>query len=261
MCVIAYMDGSTRLNDDDVKRMFEANPDGAGLCYPSNGRVVIRKGFFTVDALLDEYHAIPDGVPVIMHCRIATSGGINEKTCHPFAVGRSLKKTNKRSCNIAFAHNGILSGLGSKFASDTQEYVMHVVAPLVHKSHESRLEDMDYILNIIEATSQDCRFAFMDASGDVRLIGEWSDYHGAKVSNLAFTATSYTWGKWRHQLPTRDGRYPLEFKACEKCGDSKWCRDYGACCQTEQEAEWSSGYTDDDSGDYLESSWYSKVVS
>lgn len=245
------MESGKRLDANDIGKMFDANPDGAGICYPLNDRVIIRKGFFTLPELLAAYFAAPVDVPLIVHCRIATSGGIDEKTCHPFAVAKSIKKTNKRSCNIAFAHNGILSGLGSKFASDTQEYVSRVVAPLVHKSGARYLYQMAYVMDIIAATSQDCRFAFMDALGDVQLIGEWHDYHGAKVSNLSFTSTYTKWiKKPKGYTPTNAPR----FEACRKCSDYDYCDAWGAVCATAQEAKWYQEYQYND--EYIEPSWY-----
>lgn len=252
MCVICYMDRETRLPDYDIIDMFTANPDGAGICYPDKGRVIIEKGFFSVGQLLDAYHGIPEDVPLIVHCRIATSGQINEKTCHPFAVGKTLKKANRRACSIAVAHNGVLSGLGCKDASDTQEYVTRVVAPLIHKSGYNRLEDMGYILDIIRATSQGCRFALMDATGHVELIGEWLHYNGALVSNLNFSYESPAWMKRKEPAKL--------FDACSSCVDSDWCGLHGALCMNEKEAEvesaYSREYNDETTSAYLINSWY-----
>ena len=228
MCVIASMPKRKRLSDNDIMTMFAANPDGAGLCYPHNGRVIIRKGFFTVEELLKAYHSVPKNAPVIVHCRIATSGGISERTCHPFALGDGVKRMDSRSCNFAIAHNGVLSGLGSNKMSDTQEYITRVLRPLRQLTNAETVAELDCGAGtVIEATLQDNRMIIMDKRGSVVLYGKWHKYNGCAISNKLFT---------NYKL------YKLPFDDCKVCAGRYDCAAFGAFCETSEDVADSFDY-------------------
>ena len=75
MCVIAVKPASKPMFSDElIREMFDENPDGAGLMYPDDKGVRIRKGFMTVDEVLNFVHSRDwDGIPVVMHFRIGTA--------------------------------------------------------------------------------------------------------------------------------------------------------------------------------------------
>ena len=115
MCLALYKPAKAKLNQDDMRTAFKANPDGAGFAYydPSLKRVVIQRGYFTFNDLWADLTPImDDNCPLILHYRWATHGDINVENCHPFQL-----------TDGALIHNGIISGMGtSKYKSASKYY-------------------------------------------------------------------------------------------------------------------------------------------
>lgn len=228
MCVIAYMPKNKRLSNDDIYYMFATNPDGAGIAYPNNGKVIIEKGFFDIDELVNTYETIPVNVPMILHCRIATSGGITEQTCHPFALSATIEGLNSRSCNFAVAHNGVLSGLGSRKISDTQEYITQVLAPLRKMSKAHTVKALDTKAGtVINATIQSNRLVIMDTRGNTIFYGKWHNYKGCRISNSLFSNRK---------------DFSLPFPDCAVCTGRYDCASYGPFCETIEDVSDSFAY-------------------
>ena len=76
MCVIAVKPRRKEMFSDElIREMFKTNPDGAGLMYPDDKGVRIKKGFMHVDQVLNFVHSRNwEDVPVVMHFRIGTAG-------------------------------------------------------------------------------------------------------------------------------------------------------------------------------------------
>ena len=127
MCVICYKPRGIKMpSDKTIETMFLRNPDGAGFMFYRGGSICWRKGFFTLHdfmkALRDEWFKTSD--MVAMHFRIATSGGLDERFCHPFPVSpwyADLVATEGHA-KAVFMHNGII-GAGTRDMSDTMLYV------------------------------------------------------------------------------------------------------------------------------------------
>lgn len=188
MCVIAYKSRSAHLSDGVVRQMFERNPDGAGFMYPKDGKVFFEKGFFNADALLRRFHAcVSEGMPAIVHCRITTHGETCPGLCHPFPVVRKHAKEFKQtgSAFLCMAHNGIIPERAwwwfadpNGKDSDTSAYVRKLwLNGLRGLPSERQAEE-------IAAETGGSRLAFMDGSGDVRLLGNWEKVGGIWYSNL-----------------------------------------------------------------------------
>lgn len=64
-----------------------ANPHGWGIAYRDNGRTVHRVRGFGTDELVAAYEKVK-AYDLVIHCRIATSGNINELNNHPFTLKR-----------------------------------------------------------------------------------------------------------------------------------------------------------------------------
>lgn len=143
MCVIVYKPAASKMPSlDDLRKCFEANPDGAGLMWPGDdGYVHIRKGLMTWDAfesaVLSRDFA---GKPVVFHFRISTQGGIQPGLTHPFPVCGSYEAMRSLcvKSRMGLAHNGIigLTSDGSKDHNDTMRFVKDFAEAL--KSKESR---------------------------------------------------------------------------------------------------------------------------
>lgn len=186
MCIICYIPKDMELAE---KYIFEAmwynNPDGAGIMWQQDNVVRYKKGYFNFNDFYNDVVKIKNtNVNMAIHCRIATSGGINSEMCHPFKISNKdeeLKETYNE-CEIALMHNGIIRGLGYKYSgmSDTAEYIKDTLYPRYKKDKTFYL-DTETISNEITGS----RLIFM-TSKTVRMIGQWYKIDGCYYSNLRF---------------------------------------------------------------------------
>lgn len=112
MCIIAYDPKGVKIKDEIIRIMFANNTDWAGFMYKLKGKPIeIRKGFMTVDDLLEAYHKIPVNVENAVHCRLAASGRISVDCCHHFPVRADISDMKKESdsAEIAVMHNGTIA--------------------------------------------------------------------------------------------------------------------------------------------------------
>lgn len=201
MCIIAAKPAGVKMPDHEtLENMWYGNPDGAGLMYAKDGKVVIRKGFMKYVDLLAALEDIGKDVDltatgVVMHFRITTHGGTRPENTHPFPVTDNipmLKRTTVGT-NLGIAHNGIISTVTprEKDISDTMEYVAAVLAPL-----KRALPDFyknDDTLNLIRNTICGSRMAFLDGAGAITTVGTWENDGGILYSNTSYKG----WGKYR----------------------------------------------------------------
>lgn len=157
MCIIMYVPKGGSVADEKIRTAFKNNSDGAGVMwYDTAGSVRFKKGFKKVDDLINFFHRISPEVPRAIHCRIATSGRVSARTCHPFPIVESVQDmgesegVGKKGCLM---HNGIFSkytpkdGLKSDY-SDTMFFTSRVIYPIVksnmiqNKGVEELLSDM-----------------------------------------------------------------------------------------------------------------------
>ncbi len=139
--------------------MWNTNSDGAGFMYAENGKLIVEKGFMTYQSFLDAYtpHA---GKQMVMHFRIKTHGETNEVNTHPFKVTDSL----------AFAHNGVIQGFGSKDHSDTWHFNEEVIKPL-QKNVKSFLH-IQPIQELIANRIGYSKLVFMNNKGEITIINK-----------------------------------------------------------------------------------------
>ena len=101
MCIIVYKPVNENIpKRDRLKTCFNNNDDGAGYMFADHNNVIIKKGFKTFD---DFYKQLKDDVKkydlkskaLILHFRIATSGGLDANKTHPFILTNKSKLINK----------------------------------------------------------------------------------------------------------------------------------------------------------------------
>jgi len=124
--------------------------------------------------------------PMLLHFRIATHGSINIKNVHPFMVNPKL----------AFAHNGVLTGFGSKTykqeVSDSIDFMKKVLRKLPDGFylHEGTIEALGAIIG-------SSKFAFLDVDGQYNIVnpqhGVWDE--GDWFSNTGFRTVGYRYKK------------------------------------------------------------------
>ena len=192
MCIIAIKPAGTPLpSREQLARLWRRNPDGAGFMVPVRGRVVIEKGFMALEdllgtlALYDDRYGI-DGLPLVLHFRIATHGGVNPACTHPFPLSARIGDLRmlRVACDVGIVHNGIIPIHAPASVSDTQAYIMRRLAPMGKRIHTFyRIPDVQAQI----AAETHSRIAIMDASGSVYEIGTFYDGgDGLRYSNMGY---------------------------------------------------------------------------
>ena len=214
MCIILSCAAGVRPATSIIEECFHRNPDGAGLMYPADGLVQIRKGFMSLDSYLAAIADVPDDVPLVLHMRIGTGGGNIPGLTHPFPVCEGLDFMHATDIRIplAVAHNGVLSDYTADVkpgVSDTVAYVRDVALYLADDTEVRRcggLAVSRLAADMLRDTSQGSRLAIMDGHGHVRLTGAgWEDVQpGIHASNDSWRPYEpvyrYSWsnrGTWR----------------------------------------------------------------
>lgn len=192
MCVICFSPkGVDAPTEEKIRDMFRANPDGAGYAYEGKGgKVVYRKGFMTVEAILKELQPLDrwKNTNLALHFRIGTAGHNDEHTCHPFPISTDynvLRKTEGKGA-VLF-HNGVFDkgGLVDRNSSDTQDFVV-AFAPLLKKWHHSSVRDAWF--NSVVGSS---KVLIMYGRNKYKLYGKWETDGNLLVSNTNYQAYSY----------------------------------------------------------------------
>lgn len=248
MCIILTCEPKHRPSMDLVSDCFAANPDGAGIMWCENGLVQTAKGFMDEWSLLDAIQEVPEESPLVIHMRIATSGGINAGTCHPFPVCDDLNALHAEmtECHAAIAHNGIITGMPTsteRGISDTVSFVVCVVNGLLAKTHNKVNKK---VRRAIMDAAPGNRFAIMTGNGKVFRIGEgWETVTtGIEASNSTWRIASlynyklynYKWlgSSYEPDLygaPMYGPEYQETFDMlCKGCCCKATCMHYGPSC-------------------------------
>lgn len=189
MCVIAVCD-KRKLTRSEVDKMWEANPDGAGLAWVESGNVLVRKGLMRKA----DFHSAYEHVEIqhVAHFRIATVGDKSAELTHPFEVSdesaNRLRSTGKRA--VLF-HNGHENGM-------MEQLVNHCV------SRGIRIPDGEWsdsrVIAMLSATLGKnyllllkSKFATVSTRG-IRMVGDFRREDGVLVSNLF----------WKNTMPLLD---------------------------------------------------------
>lgn len=187
MCVIAIQPRGNRISRQELKNCWDNNSHGAGLMYSDNGKIIVNKEMSSFDKFMTYVEeASKHDSAVVIHFRIATSGGINDYNCHPFRVHK----------NLYFCHNGILDidvPVGSK-ENDTQIFNNNLMKPLPYNFYKNNA-----IMNVLEYTiGSGNKFVFLDDKGDYYILneqaGEWSE-NGAWFSNTSYKREKVVYSK------------------------------------------------------------------
>ena len=183
MCVIAIQPRGIVISKEHLQNCWDNNNHGAGIMYAHNGKIIVKKEMKSFDKFYNHIvEATKHDTSVVIHFRIATSGGINDYNCHPFKVHK----------NLYFCHNGILDidvPRDSK-ENDTQIFNNTLMKPLPYNFYKNHA-----IMNVLEYTiGSGNKFVFLDDKGDYYILnekaGEWSE-DGAWFSNTSYKNSYY----------------------------------------------------------------------
>lgn len=222
MCIIVVKPaGKARPDVKTLGNCMDNNPDGAGYMFSRKGKVVIRKGFFSLTPLLADYYAMgcDDSDCVVFHFRIGTAGNNDQGNCHPFPVCGDYKEMRKveNKTDHAIAHNGILFGITPEngLVSDTMTFVKLML------NAEKKLLYKDKLRDIMEHLIESGRVAYMNGAGRINMFGSgWESFEGCFYSNDAYKRS-----KWKsmqtnektYHYPSTDSKTAKREDLCTEC--------------------------------------------
>jgi len=188
MCIAILCPPNHRTPKHNLKVSFSNNPDGAGLAYTHKNKLIVQKGFFTLDSFLEAASKIPLEATAILHCRKKTNGPKNEENCHPFLI----------DANHALIHNGVLKQHDkTKEKSDTKHFVEVMLKPMFEK--DSKLWKKAWVKELLEhyiGIGNKC--VILSNTGKYLILretyGVWHD--GCWYSNDSFRY--YSTGYWNN---------------------------------------------------------------
>ncbi len=111
MCVISVSLRGKKFSEADLRKMWDANPHGAGIAYLlDDGRVKVKKGFMTFSELVEFYEdKIDEGVVHAIHFRLRSAGDILPQLTHPFRVDSVDMQKLEYTARAVLFHNGTVS--------------------------------------------------------------------------------------------------------------------------------------------------------
>lgn len=187
MCVIIYKKQGIEIPTKSLlRKAWTANPDGAGLAYNDGKQVHFVKGFtsfkeFYNTLLQLDLTANLKSKDLVLHFRIATSGGVTPQKTHPFEICNSFKKMERLegTCKSAFFHNGVMSDFASSKYSDTENFNYMILANIKNVEHQPTL--IDYL-----ARANNSKFAII-TKDRVLLGGDFLSDGDYLASNKNYT--------------------------------------------------------------------------
>ena len=199
MCIIIAKDKKSRLpKEEELRRAFDWNSDGAGFMYVDNGKVIIDKGYMKYNSFLKRYKSLLEkynnfkNKSLVIHCRIGTSGKNTKGNTHPYPItdNVSLLRTKKLIQDIGIVHNGIIRGYGTATGlNDTQEFISKYIYP-IYKHWKDFYKNEDIMYGIGEITGS--KWTILDNKDNLYFIGDFIEDGGLKFSNNTYLPYSYS---------------------------------------------------------------------
>lgn len=254
MCIILTCEKFVRPDYELVETCFYNNPDGAGLMWVEDGLVQLSKGYTDPQTLFGAIESIPKDSRLVIHMRIATSGGIDVGTCHPFPICSELELLHAPDveCPVAIAHNGVIRGIPTDDKLGISDTVAFV-ATTVNDLYEEAGGITKSVCRKVKRAAPNNRFAIMTSDGEVHRLGTgWESVaRGIEASNDTwrfdlFSKWSYSWShednQWKYvENIHRDDPYDFYGSdnelvesvfdtCCGNCTSIGSCISYGALC-------------------------------
>ena len=204
MCIIAAKPTGVQPPDaSTLRKMWDANSDGAGFMYNMNGKVNIQKGLMTFEDFTKAWNKLSKSVDmkktaIVLHFRITTHGGTKPENCHPFPISDNVEVLKRLhiTTDLGVAHNGIIdSVIPRKDISDTMEYIATQLAPL-KKALPRFYENKHAMLMVKNAI--DSKMAFLTGDGKIYTIGDFINSNGMLYSNSTYLYDfrHFAWSRW-----------------------------------------------------------------
>ncbi len=195
MCVISVSLKGKKFSEADLKKMWDANPHGAGIAFIEEDQVKVIKGLMQFDDFMEAYEAIPTGKTHALHFRLRSAGEILPQLTHPFRVDTIDTQKLKYTAHAVLFHNGTVTDWRSLF--------LFVLSTFKKKEREKilGLESISdsYVISLLIYRFGDQIIKHLDLGGkwlifkpEPVFFGLWDEdrKNGFKFSNLT----------WRYNL-------------------------------------------------------------
>lgn len=161
MCIIAVIPKNVVISEEIFYTCWDNNPDGGGMMYALNNKVVVVKELNDYYKLYKQYvSASKLGVDIVLHFRVSTSGTIDKYNIHPFKIANGLH----------FCHNGMLNvhvPVGSK-ENDTQIFNNTILKYLP----KNFIYDRGISKLLALTIGKQNKFVFLDSFGKIQIINK-----------------------------------------------------------------------------------------
>lgn len=179
MCVIAVCQKQPTIKN--LRAMWDANPQGAGVAWSDGKRVHYVKGIMTFDALREIVGKM-DG-PFVVHTRISTVGGTREDLCHPFVVSAASPLTLKGKTDAVLFHNGHWGDWAENLRLSTVSTGAKMPEGAFSDSRAMAVLCGRHGLNFARLIPDSQRVCVVTPDTITRYGKGWSDVDGMSVSN------------------------------------------------------------------------------
>lgn len=195
MCLIAihkYTGENVAENVDfvkDIKTAIMNNPDGIGVMYADNGRLITDKQLFKTEEETLKYYlnkldeAFLNMRDLVVHLRYTTKGDTSLDNVHPHKV---FCKDDGDAIDLQMMHNGTISGVKAVATgkSDTVKFIDEVVKPAL--SSKPTLVRQKGFRDLLEFSIESFnKLVFMDSKGFINVVNPnaFTTKHGVSFSN------------------------------------------------------------------------------
>lgn len=186
MCIAIVANKGKIVSEKYLNNCFDNNNDGAGFAFiNSHGKVEISKGYFTFKTFYEDYLKVAGKSNMLIHFRIATSGGISGGCCHPFPVITNYKDMKKEhmTCESAMIHNGIISDCEPPAKAKYSDTMVFNRLFLADEEINFRNKKIQSLLEEFIGTS---KVAVLSSDNSIVKLGKWIEEDGVFYSNDSY---------------------------------------------------------------------------
>lgn len=204
MCLIIKRDPDFEIPFEKFKSAVTVNPDGYGLSFPEDGKLVTVRSPDKPDPE-KLYRFVNEDLKdrdLLVHLRFTTAGATNLRNAHPFPI---LEKTTD-GVDLRMAHNGTLHKWkvkADKEESDTRAFVKGFVRPLFKRlakglSPEELLTDQFTKELLEDQLTTASVLTFLDSEGNSLICNPTGN--GGKQDDGWYYSNTYSF-KENHRQP------------------------------------------------------------
>lgn len=231
MCIIVYKPINENVPKRDIlQRCFNNNNDGCGYMFNDNNAVVIRKGFNDFNTFYKQLktdvkkHDLKSKT-LVLHFRIATSGGLEKNKTHPFVLTNKSKLINKYNgdaitCDVGVVHNGVLNDYVYGGLSDTQNFIKDFLYDVYYSNLKENIKN-----KIIKSELNSNKLIILDKTGNAKKYGDFIYDDGVYYSNSSYKERYYYTSKNYNSYYDKYYDYEIKYEQL-KLDDENKTNDY-----------------------------------